>query len=115
MCKNCYSNLLVEMKKIVLEGFGKCKDCLIIKREFVKISVMFSSLKNICDEKKWLEQIDNIKNQVNIILETTEASPCGEGMYLKTANLLKEWFEIIERIKDERDKWDLLIIDELLD
>ena len=28
-------------------------------------------------------------------------------MYLKTANLLKEWFEIIEGIKDERDEWDL--------
>ena len=108
MCKNCYSTLLVEMKELVLGGFGKCKDCQIIKREFVKISVMCSSLKNICDEEKWLEQIENIKNQLNIILETTEASPCGEGMYLKTSTLLKEWFDIIATIKEERDEWDLI-------
>jgi hypothetical protein len=97
------------MKEVMKEGFGKCEDCLIaMKREFVVISIMCSSLKNIRDETKWLEQIDDIKNQLNNILETTDASPCGEGMYLETANLLKKWFDIIEGIKDERDEWDLI-------
>ena len=76
---------------------------------------MCYSLKNIRDEKKWIEQIDKVKNQLNNILETTETSPCGEGLYLKTADLLKDWFGVIETVKDDRAEWDLLIIDELLD
>jgi hypothetical protein len=103
--RHVYMSLYANISEHMQLMCGKInKDCIIIKREYVKISVMWYSLKYIRkDGKKWIKQINNIKNQLNNILETVEASPCGEGMYLKTADLLKDWFEVIKAVKYNRD------------
>ena len=99
MCYHCYINLCEYLIDYYSKWQPNCKSCLDIKREFVKLSILATNLKDTSTMTEFADKCKTIRNQLHIILETAEKS-C-DGMYVDVADDLKTVANLIKGIETD--------------